>query len=823
MIWLGPLLWYLNIIILGLAALPIAFAFFPALRDRGYTFSRTLGLLLWAFGFWLLSSLGVLPNTIGGYLFAFLLLLGASAFYLKRVGINTVLDWFRQYGRVVLTVELLFAAMFVFVLLLRGMEPAAVGTEKPMELAFINSILRSPSMPPRDPWLADYSISYYYFGYVIVAMLAKFSGISGGVAFNMGSAMVYALGAIGTYGLVYNMLAAARPEKNKGGHILALLAPVFVFLVSNVEGFLEFLHGRGVFWTQNPDGSWTSDFWRKLDILNLVDPPPGNTVSGQLRYYWWWRASRVVSDYRVDDSWIEIIDEFPFFSMFLGDLHPHVLVIPFVMLAMALALNLILSKPEDLQPPLRIDRFEFLFSPEMFVLGGIVFGGLGFLNLWDFPWYVGVFAGAHLIKKIEIEGWHWSRIVEFIVLGIAYGITGVLLYLPFYLSFASQAGGILPNVVTPTRGAHLWVMFGTLFVPLFIFMAFLYLARRRGKSLLRGLALAGGGAVVLFILSLSLVIVFSRFTPEGASYLLDMYRTDSLQNLLKVGLSRRLASLFGLLTLVGLVGGGLGLLWPKPGEEKRLRISYASQFAALLVVIGTLLVLVPEFIYLKDLFGTRMNTIFKFYYQTWMMLGLAAAYGSAVLLSERKWKAVSGSYVFVLAAVLFVGLTYPAMALDTRVSSFQAAGNRLELDGAAHFYYMDADEKAAAAWLSQAPIGTLVESVGGSYSQHARFATHTGQPNLLGWIGHEGQWRGDYTLFSGRQDDIYKLYTTRHWEEAIIILRKYNIRYVVVGNLEKSTYSGEGYQLEEEKFAENLKTAFQQGSVTIYETPGWDE
>ena len=62
----------------------------------------------------------------------------------------------------------------------------AAGTEKPMELAFINAIMRSPTFPPSDPWLSGYAISYYYFGYVLVALLAKLTALPGAVAFNLG-------------------------------------------------------------------------------------------------------------------------------------------------------------------------------------------------------------------------------------------------------------------------------------------------------------------------------------------------------------------------------------------------------------------------------------------------------------------------------------------------------------------------------------------------------------------------------------------------------------------------------------------------------------
>ena len=84
------------------------------------------------------------------------------------------------------SVEALFLLAFAAWAFVRAANPEAVGTEKPMELAFINAILRSPAFPPHDPWLSGYAISYYYFGYVLVAMLAKTGGTSGGVAFNLG-------------------------------------------------------------------------------------------------------------------------------------------------------------------------------------------------------------------------------------------------------------------------------------------------------------------------------------------------------------------------------------------------------------------------------------------------------------------------------------------------------------------------------------------------------------------------------------------------------------------------------------------------------------
>ena len=71
-------LWYLVISILGWITFPIAYRLFSGLEDRGYSFSRIVGLLLWGYIFWLLASLGVLSNQFSSILFSFFLLVGLS-------------------------------------------------------------------------------------------------------------------------------------------------------------------------------------------------------------------------------------------------------------------------------------------------------------------------------------------------------------------------------------------------------------------------------------------------------------------------------------------------------------------------------------------------------------------------------------------------------------------------------------------------------------------------------------------------------------------------------------------------------------------------
>ena len=84
------------------------------------------------------------------------------------------------------------------------------GTEKPMDFAMINGILVSPNMPPQDPWLAGAGISYYYFGYLIVAMLCKITQVSSGEGYNLAVALIWALSAVGAFSLGYALTRRYR-------------------------------------------------------------------------------------------------------------------------------------------------------------------------------------------------------------------------------------------------------------------------------------------------------------------------------------------------------------------------------------------------------------------------------------------------------------------------------------------------------------------------------------------------------------------------------------------------------------------------------------
>lgn len=842
------LIWYVVISGLSWLAFPISYRLLPALKDRGYAVSRALGLLLWGFLFWLLASLGVLRNEPTGLLFAAALLGGLSLWALLGVHPQEMFAWLKARRRMILVVEALFLLTFALWAFVRAANPEAVGTEKPMELAFINAILKSPAFPPHDPWLSGYAISYYYFGYVLVAMLAMISGTPGAIAFNLGVSLVFALSATGAYGLLYNLLNASTPatrQANEGDlisqrHILSpMLAPFFLLIVSNLEGFLHSLHTRGLFWTTDENGALTSAFWKWLDIKDLNQPPTLPLSWQPTRFWWWWRASRVLQDYDLANNAREIIDEFPFFSYLLGDLHPHVLAMPFVMLCITIALNFLLGGSRSSQPwpRLRLGRGSELallrLRPEVALLAAVVLGGMAFLNIWDFPMFLTLAALAYALGFV-LEGKKSipQAAVDFFWFGLTVGLAGALLYLPFYLSFSSQAGGILPNLIYPTRGAHLWVMFGTLLLPILAYLGYFSRSLTDRQWLRRGLGLAGGFMLLLWLLSLTLGALILLIPEARAPFLGSLAAQDGRQ-LFSNALTRRLLSPGGWITLLFLLALSLGLIAAldrrkSPVQEESFAFR-AQTFAVLLVLMGTLLVVGPEFFYLRDLFGWRMNTIFKFYFTAWQVWSIAAAYSAVILLTGLRGSP-RVAFSLGLAALLAAGLVYPVFSLWNKTNGFNPA--QWTLDSSAYLARQSPDEMRAIQFLQAAPPGVLAEAVdyrGGDYTEYGRMATFSGHPAVLGWIGHQNQWRGENSskAMGSRQEDIEKLYCTRNWQETRLILDQYSIRYVVVGTLERATYIANDKScpngLVETKFIRNLHPVFSSGSVVIYEYTGFND
>ena len=841
---LAVLSWWLIVETLGLLALPLTWRMLQHLPGRGYAFAKPLGLLTVGYLFWIGGSLGFLNNSRTAILFC-MLLLGVASLTIGLKNRQAIRTFVSENRRLILACELVFALAFAGWSLVRAHNPEIAATEKPMEIAFLNAILRSERFPPNDPWLSGFAISYYYLGYLLMALLTKLSGVAASVAFNLAIALLFGLTALGSFGLLHSLIATDRgPEVQNGvGTLLwAMVGPLFVTVMGNLEAVFEVLHTRGL-------GS--PGFWRWLDVSGLIEAPvTGRWVPTDA--WWWWRASRVVNDRDLRGVHMEVIDEFPQFSFLLGDMHPHVLTLPFVILVLAIALNTLLgsrkwaarldvpprasaaARPSLLVRALSMSRLMWGDLCPDLLLAALGLGALGFLNTWDLPTCLLVVIAAFAIGQLVEQRTDWWLSSSLYAMSVA--VPAVVLYVPFYLGFQSQAGGILPLFFNVTRVHQYLMMFGVfVFVILsVIVLRLLEVWRALPHDQRRGFAIDLASPLVWLIvgplLLMGLAVGYVMLSTSGKQFLRgvlenpevqELIRTTGVAGLLQQAVLMRLAHPWTLL-LIALILAGLWYLlqhsW-QSGRKGDVSGESALLFVELIAGVAFLLTLVVEFIYLRDLFGTRMNTVFKFYYQAWVMMAISAAFGTYYILgracasSSGAVRLGRGAWAAVVFALVAAGMVYPVLAIPNRAGGFKGQAT---LDGMAFLRNARPDDYDAIRWLQANVSGMayIVESSGGSYTDAAFVSAFTGLPTILGWDFHQYQWRGD-TIESGkRQPDIAQIYQSSTPSQVLALLDKYDVEYVYLGAVEKRTY-GVSPQTED-RFGRFLETVYQADGVSIY-------
>ncbi|HLF04157.1 MAG TPA: DUF2298 domain-containing protein [Dehalococcoidia bacterium] len=791
--------WLLALELLGLLAFPLAFVLFRRLPDRGFTLAKPLALLLLAYAYWLLGLSHLAPNsrwTIVGLLVVAALLAG----WLVRRRAAEVRAFLGSHWRLLLAAEAIFLAFFALWLAIVAQAPAINHTEKPMDFAFLNAILRSPHFPPEDPWLAGHPISYYYFGHFIMAFLVKLTGVSSSVGYNLAVALVPALTAAAAFGLLYNLVRLSGGSQGRAVGF-GLLAPALVVLAGNLEGVLEFVHAQG----------WGSQgFWDWAGVKGLSSPSTGSTVFPE-GHLWWWQATRVIDTLDGGRSLDYTITEFPFFSFLLGDLHAHVMALPFLLLALSMTLNLFLRDDAPGLAWLARGWWELA----VMALG---LGALAFINAWDFPVLAAVLGAVVLVKSYsrraqqtpsppkvigQVTPLLTRALLDTAVVLLPVLAVAVLLFLPFYRDLSSQATGVLPLISVSTRPLHFLLVMGLL--------AFLggSLALRQMAHLTRP-ALADAPVVLLLLILLLSPFLLWASLVFPFTLLVQGYG-DAFG---RVG--GRFLLILPALAIAG-VAGFSAFQRVRTGREP------AAAFPLVLAAAAFCLLAGAELFYVVDLFGNRMNTVFKLYYQAWLLLALAGAYGIYYWHAHRPrrpgWRVGHYTWVGAVALLVVVSLYYPlGAALDrTGLLASGRTDASATLDGLAFLRGSDPAEYQAIQCLrDQAPWGRLVEAVGDDYSDHGRISASTGLPAILGWPGHELQWRGDGRVFAGREQDVARIYQSDDLMEVRRLLDQYRVRYVYLGSRERARYGDSPLG----RFDGLLRTVFAQGNVIVYEMIG---
>jgi len=746
--------WWLALQAAGVAGIGPAWLLLRRLPDRGFAFTKPLGLVAWGYLLWLVASLHVLPNSRFTIALAWLILAAATA-SLLRARRTAALAFIRDHWRYLAFIEAVFLVALVLAAVLRSYNAEISQTEKPMDFAILNGVLRSNYFPPQDPWLAGHAVSYYYGGYVLQGMLTSITAIEPAVAYNLALAGTAALATIAAAGVGWNIARLLKPASSAGALLAALALPALVLALGSAEGVLELLaaHGKG-----------SAAFW---DWWAIEDLRPGSTREWYPdEFFFWWRASRTTPD---------TIVEFPLFSFLLGDLHPHLMAIPFGLTAVALALHR-LAAPIPVRGRLAVAEF---------VATALFLGSLAWINTWDLPTFGFLVLVATALRLARDREFRAGR---FALHSTALIALAVVAFLPFYISFRSQASGLLPDRSAGTRpaiAALLWLPFvvaaaGLLFTPGL---------RRRGLLTMAVLA----PLLVLVPWSMGL------FLWEGPGEL----------RMLMADRGSAWFTALGFLLLAGFLA--VVARQQARGEEP------GRALPAMAGATGAMLLAGAELFYIRDVFDTRMNTVFKLSYQAWPLLAVASVGGLFALATRIRAgggaRTVGLAMLAVFAAGLAAGGTYTITATMNRTSGFTRART---LDGLEFLRRTAPGEYGLVRWLASADPGTrIVEANGRDYSPSGRVASRTGLQSVIGWVGHELQWRGTISPYDGRFEDVETIYRTEDIVEAIALLRKYEVDLVIVGTLERETYPRRGLR----KFAREFEVAFESDGVVAYRVP----
>ena len=777
------LAWWFSLEVLGFVAFPLTFLLFGSLRDRGYTLAKIVGLIFVGYVLWLSGIVGLLPFTRG----AVILILAVFAVGgLALVGHNReqFATYLREHWRYVLLVEVLFAVSFFVAAWLRANVPDGISaTEKPMEVALLSSLVRDTSLPVEDPWLSGSNINYYYFGYLIMASQIKLLGIGVNFGFNLALSTVVALGSVASFGIVYNLLTARAEGEQQGGAsalgrpaviVAGLAGIVLLFIYSNYEGVLELLAIHGV------DSSAFYDFV----AVDGLDGARVSTTWYPEEHWFWWRASRLFCE-----GCPLLITEFPFFSFLLGDLHPHVLAIPFLLLIVAIGWNLFIQAEDNL--------WQWRMAPRLVAMA-ILIGAVGFIHTINLPVVLALLVTIYALRRYRRRA-RLDRdfLVSTGIFAMVLTAGSLLVYLPFYLDYETPSSGILTTNGPDTRPFHLFLQWG-LFL-LLVTAGAVYSISRHSK----GWRFTPGQIALAAAPSLGAVAIWALLRPSLAS---GPDLTAGASGWLS------LAWLGGTLTLLL-----LAIIRILAVDRRGRAGDPTTLFALAIAALAVLVVLGSELFFIKDVFNSRLNTVFKAWYVAWLLLGLSAVIFAYILL--REWRPqqlfARGLYGLTFGSVvllLLAGLVYPVAATMNRTNGLD---NRTTLDGLAFLKNSRPGEYEAIQWLTRDVMGrpVIMEAIGDSFSEFGRISAYTGLPTVLGWQGHENQWRGSFEPQGTRFEDVDTAYRTTDLQAVITIMEKYEVKFVYVGPLERQRYDAPGL----EKFGQFMDVAFESGEVTIYQ------
>jgi YYY domain-containing protein len=582
---LQPVLaWWVLITVLGWLALPLALRLFPAFPAGGYALSRALGLLL--FG-WLAYNLAWLQPFRFAFtqdcLWLLLAVLAAGSMLALRQHRAEAARWLKANRQEILFTEAVFALAFLAFVVVRLFNPnihditgqGYFGGGEPLGMTYLSAVSRCSTFPAYDPWLALANSSYYYFGYVLAATLTKLSGYPPAITYNLSLALFFSLSLVSAYGLL-RALVPKRWAALGGAAMVALAGSLWTLSYVAIQGT------RGV--------NWIASLFSHGFIWDPTRFP--ELVNGH-------------------------IFEFPYFSYLYADLHPHNMVIGFSLLLLALFLAPFLSNRGGWQSAGETPGRALLWLG----VTALVLDSQYAINTWSWPVFAALGGGCFLIGPWAGKGLAaWERVKAaawgLLGFGVALGLGRVLMFA--FRHYYLQDGADRVHRVMPSE----WQM--SAYIPLAYFLPGLV-----------ALALLGGARLRTWGQSQAKLLGWDRLSRKGwdEKGLILGERLFDKRPAFTVLAALFLAGVAGLLgwatvqfATQGVLALALGLGLACLGFF--LLGGFEAGAEAWLWILGgftCFLVAGAEVWYVAD----RMNTIFKFWINGWLIMGVVYGAGFA--------------------------------------------------------------------------------------------------------------------------------------------------------------------------------------------------
>ncbi|TAK24718.1 MAG: hypothetical protein EPO26_05765 [Chloroflexota bacterium] len=839
--------WVVMLIALTAVGAPLARVALPRLADGGLPLARALAVLAATWVAWMaVATTGIAAGRGTAYLgFAVAAALAAT---FARPAIAAIRNDFAQRKLAFIAGEAAFWVAFGYFTIVRAANPdlwhSAHGGEKPMDLAYLMATVKSASYPPYDPWFSGGILNYYYFGQMIVAEMIKLTGIVPTTAYNLAVPTLYALTVTGAFSVAYNLARRGGLVSERIAVGAGLVAATIATTFGNLGGAIQI--GEGL---MRLSGTAYDSLVPGLNYLFLVAVGLFNWLALGRKYEvpvdWYWPTTRVIPG---------TINEMPYFTFLYADLHAHMIALPFTLLAIAAATNAAFSIAPHVTLPLLASRRLGITIPlalsrglalptdwrslvdvlgraargsAPIALAGLSIGALLPINSWDFPTYLGLVVVASFIPWFARSPRDMGALLGTIpravlIVALAYG-----LYLPFHRSFVSFYSSVRP---TPDQSSpvHYLVIHG-----LFIFILTSYVIRDAAGEL-RATGLARSLA--------SFARRWDRFPHWFVLRARLIQHDDGSVNAI-AGVTAALIALIGAAAAFGYLLAGLLLallaivLWrllsrPRPIE---------STFTLLLFATGLALSTAVEIVALDGDIG-RMNTVFKFYLQIWIMWSIASAVALATM-RDRVAASVRGgrgrAWGVVCAILIAASAIYPIVSTPGKMAERFDRTIPLTLDGTAYMesasYREDhpttqrvtalkfSRDLRAIEWIWDNVKGSPVIAEGNAplYRWGSRISIYTGLPTIIGWDWHQSQQRAGFRfMIEERLRDLRALFTDENVERTRALLAKYDVTYVYVGDMERAYYPERGLRKFDTMTGSDLDVVYDDDGVRIYRVRG---